>query len=167
MRTHERGSSLVITVVVIMVLTVIGIGIIRFSAREAAGARSAAQEESLVACAEAGRQALMNQFHVLGMQPTAITALQVGLDNPNMNVAMSRVYGGHYDHTVQLGQVTYLPESAFGPTNSVRDLSNTISATGQGGRPMKVVVHCQQSGSAAVAGSGRQLEVEFGVRFGL
>jgi len=63
-------------------------------------------------------------------------------------------------------QVTLLPESAFGPSTRVRDLTNVVPIAGQGGRPLKVVVHCQQGGTSA-ASSGTQLEVEFGVRFGL
>jgi hypothetical protein len=67
---------------------------------------------------------------------------------------------------VQVNQVVFLPENSFGPSNRVRDLTNVISLAGQGGRPLKIVVHCQDHGDGTPT-SGRQLEVEFGVRFGL
>ena len=76
--------------------------------------------------------------------------------------------GGHYDSSptsasavVVSTQVSYLPDTAVGPTSSMQDLSNTGSLLGQGGRPVKVVVHCLDGAG------GRQLEVEFGIRFGL
>ena len=140
----------------------ISLGILRFTSRELAGATAANQEQALVACAETARKLLLSQFHAMGTPPTEVTALNVSLD------ARTRLVGGHYDTMdVQVAQVTYLPANAFGPTDAVRDLTNVIAGqTGQGGRPMKLVVHCQQAGTGG-ADSGRQLEVEFGVRFGL
>ncbi len=67
---------------------------------------------------------------------------------------------------VQITQVSMLPENAFGPSSSVRDLTNIVERTGQGGKPMKVSVHCVDHGDGTPTG-GRQLEIEFGVRFGL
>ncbi len=62
--------------------------------------------------------------------------------------------------------MVFLPDNAFGPSNRVRDLSNVISLAGQGGKPIKVMVHCIDHGDGTPTG-GRQLEVEFGVRFGI
>jgi type II secretory pathway pseudopilin PulG len=169
MRTQERGSALLIAVVVVLVVAVIGTGILRFTFREAAGATAMAREQSLVSCAESARQLLVSQFQALGLQPTSIAALNVPLDT-STGTSGARALGGHFDGAGVTGttvtQVSYLPDNAFGPTNRVRDLSNIIAVAGQGGRPLKVVVHCQQAGSGT-ANSGRQLEVEFGVRFGL
>jgi hypothetical protein len=92
----------------------------------------------------------------------------VTLDS-NSAAARTRVVGGHIDTidspTVKVTQVTDLPPNAFGPSVAVRDLTNVVFKTGAGGKPMKVVVHCQDAGDGTAA-SGRQLEVEFGVRFG-
>jgi hypothetical protein len=166
MRTTQRGSALIIAVIVVLIVSVIGIGILRFAYRESAGALAGAREQALVSCAESARQLLVSQFTALGLQPTAITALNVQLDTNSANAGVLAV-GGHYDTTgVTIAQVTNLPESAFGTTNRVRDLTNVIAVAGQGGRPIKVVVHCQ-AGDTTAATTGRQLEVEFGVRFGL
>jgi hypothetical protein len=165
-RNGQRGSALLTSIVVLLVVTLISLGILRFTARELAGATAAGHEQALVACAETARKLLVSQFHALGLQPTSIDPLNVDLG------ANTRVLGGHYDTAgtpgVEIGQVTYLPATAFGPNDNVRDLTNIVSGPfGQGGRPVKVVVHCQQGGAASDAASGRQLEVEFGVRFGL
>jgi len=81
----------------------------------------------------------------------------------------AQILGGHFDTTnpatAQVTQVTYLPQAAFGPDRGVvQNIANRIVGTGGGAKPVKVVVHCQQTGFSNAAG---QLEVEFGVRFGL
>jgi xanthine/uracil permease len=169
MKNSQRGSALITAIVVLLVVTVIGIGIIRFSARELAGASATAHEQALVACAEAARQQLMSQFHAIGFNPASLTALNVPLGT-STGVAQARAMGGHYDASmsnvsnVVLSQVTLLPAAAFGPTRSVRDITNIVVPGGGGvGQPLKVVVHCQEG----TIGGGRQLEVELGVRFGL
>jgi len=167
MRTKQRGSALVIAIIVVLIVTVIGVGMLRFAFRETAGATAGAREQALVACAEAARQVLVSQFNALGLLPTAITALNLPLDNAAAGSATTQAVGGHYGTAgVTVAQVSFLPENAFGTTNHSRDITNVVAVAGQGGRPFKVVVHCQ-AGDTSSATSGRQLEVEFGVRFGL
>ncbi len=162
----QRGSALVLAMVVVLVITVIAVAMIRFSARELAGATSARQNSALVACAEAGRQVLLSQFRSIGIAPTSLQALNVQLDGAS---GATRAVGGHVDSNVQVQQVTVLPTATFGvQRNSVRDLSNIITGAGQlGGTPYRIVVHCQDHGTAGDPASGRQLEVEFGLRFGI
>lgn len=167
-RTTQRGSALLMSVVVLLVITIIGVGIIRFASRETAGALAGARHQALVACADAGRKLLTSQFHAVGLAPTSLTALNVALDGTSGPVR-TRAVGGHVDGataSVQVDQVVFLPDNAFGPSNRVRDLTNVISLAGQGGKPLRVLVHCQDGGDGTPT-SGRQLEVEFGVRFGL
>ncbi len=164
MRT-QRGSALLIAIVAVLVLTVIGVGMIRFAGREAVGATASAHEQALVACAEAARLQLVAQFHALGFQPAQLQALNVPLGTTGTG-GNTVAQGGHYDTPVGnivIDQVSYLPDIAAGPSSSARDLTGVSSLIGQGGRPLKVVVHCQDG----VLGGGRQLEVEFGIRFGL
>jgi hypothetical protein len=64
--------------------------------------------------------------------------------------------------------VVNLPGTSFGPDSGVvQDVSNRVMVTGGGGKPLKVVVHCQQGGIGGDPTTGRQLEVEFGIRFGI
>jgi hypothetical protein len=158
-----RGSALVMSVLVVLVIAVIGVAVVRFASREVAGATSARKAQALIACADAGRQVIISQFKALGIAPTSIQALNLSLDG-NTNVV-----GGHFDtQGVQVTQVVNLPTSSFGPDpGGVQDISNRVLVTGGGGKPLKVVVHCQQAGITGDPTSGRQLEVEFGIRFGI
>jgi len=165
-RTQDRGSALVTAVVVVLIVTVIGVGIISFASREIVGATAGAQRQALVSCAESARNLLLSRFHSVGLVPTSLEALNVTLDGTGGRTV---AVGGHVDQptsTVQVSQVQFLPDNAFGPTSRTRDITNTISLIGQGGKPMRVVVHCVDRGDGTDTG-GRQLEVEFGVRFGL
>lgn len=165
-RHSQRGSALALTVVVVLVVTVLGVAMIRFSSRELAGATSARQNDALVACAEAGRQLILSQFRSVTIAPTSLVALNVPLSGAS---GPTRVVGGHVDSNVQVDQVRVLPSSTFGADrNTVRDLSNIIAGAAQlGGTPFRVIVHCQDHGTTGDPTSGRQLEVEFGLRFGL
>lgn len=165
---NQRGSALLTAVVVIVVVTVIGIGVIRFASREVAGASAGANQASLAACAEAGRNLIRSRFILLGARPERIEALNETLDG------RTRVVGGHYGEDyagaisdVQLAQVTKLPPFVLGRATVSGDITNIITRFGSGGAsPYKVVVHCQQ-GQITDPGGGRQLEVEFAVEFGL
>lgn len=172
-RGSQRGSALLMAVIVVLVITVLGVAIIRFASREVAGSTAGARRQALVACADAGRRLLTAQFHAVGLSPTSLTAFNVALDTGGAPVPGSTAaVGGHINDdpspagNVAVNQVVFLPDNSFGPSTRVRDLSNVVSLAGQGGRPLKVVVHCQDHGDGTPT-SGRQLEVEFGVRFGL
>lgn len=163
-----RGSALLMSVIVVLIISVIAVGIIRFASREVAGSTAGARYGSLVACADAGRRLLMSQFHAVGLAPTSLGPMNQALDS-TLTGARTLAVGGHVDEpaaSVQVNQVVFLPDNAFGPSSRVRDLSNVISLAGQGGKPLKVVVHCIDHGDGTPTG-GRQLEVEFGVRFGI
>jgi type II secretory pathway pseudopilin PulG len=166
MRQHsQRGSALVIAIIVILVMAVIGVAMLRFGAREVAGSTALQRQQALSACADAGRQIILSQFRAVGPGPTTLPALDEPID-PSTG---ARVVGGHYDKAgIAVEQVSYLPESAFGPDRgAVNSLGNRIFVTGGGAKPMKVIVHCQIAGTAGDPTSGRQLEVEFGIRFGI
>jgi hypothetical protein len=165
-RSLERGSALITAVVVVLVVSVIAVGIIRFASREVAGATAGAQRQALVSCAESARELLLSRFHSVGLVPTALDALNVTLDGTGGRTVAMGGHVGESTSTVQVSQVQFLPDNSFGPTTRTRDLTNTVSLIGQGGRPLRVVVHCVDRGDGTPAG-GRQLEIEFGVRFGL
>jgi hypothetical protein len=162
---RARGSSLLAAVIVVLIVTAIAVGVINFAYREVAGAHAGAKEQALVACAETARQLLTSQFHALGVRPSEIQALNVPLDGP-AGSARTFAVGGHMGtQGVRIAQVSPLPGSAFGPTDAIADISNSSGLQAMGGTPLKIVVHCRDGGSGAT--DGRQLEVEFGVRFGL
>jgi len=176
MRPSERGSTLIIATIVVLIIAVVGVGILRFSSREVAGAASAQRQQALVSCAEAARALLQSRFHVLGTAPAAIDVLNVRLDG---SVGRLRAMGGHVDADptqplVTIRQVEALPPQSTTQsaamaegdvTNKIGDVGGT-AGKGLGGTPLKVVVHCQE-GDLSTPTSGRQIELEFGVRFGL
>ena len=159
----QRGSALVMSVIVVLVIAVIGVAIIRFSSREVSGATASRKTQALAACADAGRQVIVSRFKALGISPVSLTVLNLDMD------ANTRVVGGHYDRNdVQVTQVVSLPGTSFGPDpGAIHDISNRVLVTGGGGKPLKVIVHCQQGGVGGLPLTGRQLEVEFGIRFGI
>ena len=170
-RRQPRGSALLISFVVVLVVTIISVQMIRLSARELAGATSAKQTQALVACAEAGRVLLLNRFRAVGLAPTSIAALNMPLDKDEGGAVAA--VGGHADQAVsavQVDQVKILPPGTFNVNRgrATADLSNVIGALGNigEGTPYRVLVHCVDHGESDGTG-GRQLEVEFGLQFGL
>jgi len=174
MRPTQRGAALVIAVIAVLILAIMGVGILRFSSREVAGAMSGQRQQALVSCADAARALLQSRFHVLGTQPVDIGVLDVRLDGPN---GRQRAVGGHIDAdpsqpVVTIKQVEGLSPQATQDDRMGGDTTNLIigdaagGAGGGAGQPLKVTVHCQE-GDLSSPTSGRQMEIEFGVRFGL
>jgi hypothetical protein len=162
----RRGSALLLTVIIITIVTIIGVGVINYASRALAGAQAGVHEQALVSCAEAARQLLQSKFHALGVNPSSIQAINIPLDGPATS-ARTFAVGGHIDtQDITVDQVVTLPAVSTGPATLSRDLTNVVPLTGQGGKPLKVVVHCVDHGDGTPTG-GRQLEVEFGIKFGL
>lgn len=167
-RRFQRGSTLVVAVVVMVILTVIGVAMVRFAAREQAGALAASRHEALVACARAAVRVLQSQFGV-GVSPDVPLDIVIGSlttgDSP-------RLVGGHIDQDptvtdVKVAQVTPTRAGAFtGSQRGVADLTNRVAQFGMGPGPKKVVAHCQL-GDKSGPTTGRQIEVEFDVLSGL
>ncbi len=161
-RRPERGSALLVAIIAVLVITVIGIGTIRFAGREVVGAYATSHEQALVACADAARQQLIAQFHLVGFDPSQLQALDVPLGTRGSG-GTTTAQGGHYDTpfaNIVFDQVTPLPAKATGRSKPVEDLTNR-SRPGFGSQaPYKIVARC-------VEANGRQLEVEFGLQYGL
>jgi len=168
MRTLQRGSALVVATIVVLIIAVIGVGMLRFTQRETAAATAGLRGDALSACAEAARKLLESRFHGLGAQPTAIDVLNVRMDGP---AGRLRAVGGHIDGDpsqpiLTVLQVEPLPPTAVPVPKASRDLSNVITKYQFGGQPLKVTVHCQE-GDLSSPTSGRQMEIEYGINFGL
>lgn len=175
-RRIERGSALVVSVVVVLIVSMLSVGLIRLATLETAGATAGAKREALSQCAEAAAHLLLSKFHVLGVTPTEINALNAPLDGTS---GVVWAVGGHLDSVtsgvadVSIAQVTPMAAKATGPAKTQADDSNTIHGTatlgGQGGGAgggVRAVVHCQMNPTPGDPASGRQLEVELGIVFG-
>lgn len=171
MNRTPRGSALLIVVIITLLLAVIGVGLLRFSHRSVASAVSGPKHLALVECAEAGRALIDSRFHLLGLAPTAIDVMNENVDGVQGRM---RAAGGHIDAdpsrpAAEIAQIEPLPDEAVsGPAKASVDITNIIGSVtaGVGGQAYKVVVHCQM-GDLSSPTSGRQLEIEYGVRFGL
>jgi hypothetical protein len=171
---RERGSSLLIAVLTILILTAISVGLLRFTHRSVSSALGGPRHKALVDCAAAGRALLESRFHLLGVRPTEIAVLDEMLDGPGGRL---RAVGGHVDADPSLPLATIkqveplppegLPQTAVGPTDATNVVGGLTGAGfGTGGEALKVTVHCQE-GDVGSPTSGRQLEIEYGIRFGL
>ncbi len=169
MRKLERGSALIIAVIVVMIVGVIGVGMVRFTQRETAGALAGQRADALSACAAAAQHLLESRFHLLGVQPTDLAVLNVMLDGAPAQLAAR---GGHVgaDPTLPIAtikQIEQLPSVSLVRRNTMSDETNFTSTTGrEGGEALKITVHCQ-AGDTSLPTSGRQIEIEYGVNFGL
>ena len=156
-RRTERGNALLLSVIVVLVMAVVAVGVIRYGYQEVAGATAVRKQAAIASCAEAARSLLMSQWKVLGTQGMQIQPVNITVEN----ATPTYVRGGHYGQTGVTGvQVIRLNPLTVGPATISSDISNRISDQVQ---PYRVVVHCTQ-GSGADA---RELEIEFGVSFGL
>ena len=169
MRKRERGSALIIATIVVLIIAVIGVGMVRFTQREVAGALAGQRADAVAACAAAAKQLLEAKFHVLGTQPTDLTVLNIKLDGVDgQQVALGGHIGGDPSLPVStVKQVEVLPAAAQVKIDQMSDETSWNSAKGrEGGTGYKVIVHCQL-GDLSSPTTGRQLEIEYGVNFGL
>jgi hypothetical protein len=176
-RRNERGSALLMSMIVVLVITAVGLAVIRFASRDLAGATSGRKEAAIAACAEAARTLLMSQWKLFGSHGVVVGPLDVVLDT----ASQTHVQGGHYGDDPNANwnastgtwnkypvgnpsagqpmnvQVVQMNPLVVGSAYSASDLTNRIGETVQNYR---IVVHCTQA-------DGRQAEVEFGVQYGL
>lgn len=170
MSRTARGSALLVAILTMLIIAVIGVGLLRFTQRSVAFSIGGPQHEALVDCAEAGRALIESRFHVLGLQPTEIAVMNEVLDGAGGRM---RAMGGHIDTDptrplAEIRQVVRLDEAGLAKNDvGSGDLTNIIAGMNVGsGQALKVTVHCQM-GDQRSPTSGRQMEIEYGVQFGL
>src|SRR3990172_168282 len=88
----ERGNVLLMSVIVILAITVIGLAVVRYSSREVSAAIAGRKEAAVTACAEAARSLLMSQWKLLSAHGTSVAPLNVTLDT----ASQTQIQGGHY-----------------------------------------------------------------------
>jgi type II secretory pathway pseudopilin PulG len=174
-RRNERGNALLMAVIVVLIITVFGLGVIRFASREVSGSVAGRREAAVEACAEAARALLMSQWKLMGTHDVGVAPLKIILENVYPTV----VAGGHYgqDPTsstywtggstptwIQNVQVIPLNPLTVGSKYQSNDLTNRIADSVA---PFRVVVHCVQGDPNSNPPASRELELEFGVEYGL
>jgi len=151
---RQRGSSLLLALMIVAILTVVAFAIVQMGSTEADAVGAKRRYDHAVSCSDAARDLLMSQFRAYNISPTSLTMNQV-VDDQVMA-------SGHYDN---LAVTSVVPATGFGSgVGGASDVSNRIAASGLGGQVYRMTVVC---GSSRTDASSRQSEVEFLVRFGL
>ena len=144
-RNSQRGSALVIAIIVVLIMAVIGVAMLRFGSREVAGAIALQRQQALSACADAGRQLILSQFRVSGPRPPPCRPRPA-------HRPVDRRPGDR--RPLRLATASPWPRSA---TCRRPPSASTVAASfdrqpdlrhAGGAKPTKVVVHCQIGGSA-------------------
>jgi len=167
-RRPPRGNALLMSIIVVLVLAVAGVAVVRFVARDVAGAHGGRKEAAVQACAEAARAMLVSRWKLLGEHGVGLEPLDVTLEP----VGPTQLKGGHYGEEptsywddltrtwVKNVQVITLNPLTVGNTFQASDITNRI---GDSALPYRVVVHCVQGTDQ----NAREIEAEFGLRYGL
>jgi hypothetical protein len=162
-RKRQRGSGLILAVIVLAVLAMLAAAALQIAQQEAATVSRHISYNMMVSCAEAAQAKLWAEYAkyntTTAVMPTVVpgtkTALQLGHyenDNPGPTLTTS---------------VTF-DESAMKPldpnviSGGLRELDQTNTfRKGLLGQPFQIFAHCFDENT------GRQYEVELLVRFGL
>ena len=153
-RAHDRGSALILAMILMVVLAVVGVAIVNRTTREVDAVASKRHWDRAMNCAEGARQMLLSQFRTFGLDVTALQFEKV--------VGDQRFATGHYD-VFNTKEVKGIPGSPYG--NVGIDITNRITRIGSqglGGKAYRMNVVCSDSGAPT-----HQLEVEFLVNFGI
>lgn len=150
-----RGAALIIAMVLVAVLAVVALALVRRTTNETDAIGGKRNYDRSVSCAEAGRQMLLSQFRVFGLDPTSIVL--------NTHAGNLNVYTGHYDQfAIQTVKAVSKGSGAgVNGTGASIDFANRLTAAGLGGTVYRFNVVCADSSN------DHQNEVEFEVRFGL
>ncbi len=165
--TSQRGSALLLSMVLVAILAGLVVAALSFSRSELAGAKADLAGDALVECADAARQHLLSHFKMFGTPPTQIE-LNLRTDKPGVVACAPGLPEGaaclksnHIETATTVKGVRLVGAGMAGGGRNAQDLTNKVVRPGAlGGQYYTAVVHCEDA-------QGRQSEVEFGVKFGL
>jgi hypothetical protein len=149
---HDRGSALIVAMILMIVLAVIGVAIVNRTTREVDAVASKRHWDRAMSCAEGARQMLLSQFRAYGVN---LVNLQF-----QKQVGDQQYTSGHYDNF----NVTSISEAGGTPGGAVGgDAANRITkrSGGLGGKGYRLTVMCRDNAQPT-----HQQEVEFLVNFG-
>jgi hypothetical protein len=148
-----RGSTLVVTVVLLTVLLLIGVAVIRRSQLAGESASLKRQYDASVSCADGAREMLLSQFRAFNV---SIKDLQI-----DQTLGDRRLASGHYDQ-FNIKSVRPLAGTGAYASDVATGTANKSLAVPLGGAPYVFTVVCSDSSS-----TGRQVEIEYFIRFGI
>ena len=149
---HDRGSALIVAMILMVVLAVVGLAIVKRTSAEVDAVASKRHWDRSMSCAEGARQMLLSQFRAYGVQLANLTLSRV--------IGDQQYASGHYDsfNVTSVGEAGGTPGGAVGA-----DAANRITkrSGGLGGKGYRFSVVCRDNSA-----STHQQEVEFLVNFG-
>lgn len=149
---HDRGSALIISMILMVVLAVVGLAVVKRTTSEVDAVASKRHWDRAMSCAEGARQMLLSQFRAYGVN---LQSLQLS------KVVGDQTYAsGHYD-SFNVATVTNAGGTPGGAVGS--DAANRITrrSGGLGGQGFRFTVVCSDNSAPT-----HQQEVEFLVNFG-
>src|SRR2546423_2767449 len=151
-RKHDRGSALIVSMILMIVLAVVGIALVNRTTREVDAVASKRHWDRAMSCAEGARQMLLSQFRAFGVN---LAGLQLSRAVGDQTYA-----SGHYDsfNVASVGEAGGTPGGIVGS-----DAANRITrrSGGLGGKGWRMTVVCRDNAQAT-----HQQEIEFLVNFG-
>jgi hypothetical protein len=151
-RRHDRGSALIVSMILMIVLAVVGLALVKRTTSEVDAVASKRHWDRAMSCAEGARQMLLSQFRAYGVN---LVNLQL-----QKQIGDQQYASGHYDSF----NVSSVAEAGGTPGGAVGgDASNRITrrSGGLGGKGWRMTVVCRDNAAAT-----HQQEVEFLVNFG-
>ena len=161
--SHPRGSTLLLTVILLLVLVVMGVAAIRLGTQERTNAAAKGRRDALVACAHAARMQLFNQLNVRGSSyldsselpgtivlsdGTELSAPSARTGSPKDGLTVTELIIGHDFNTAAAGKMMDYTNKMIDPQYA-----------GQGGGKA-ILARCRDA-------KGRELYVEFTTKFAL
>jgi hypothetical protein len=153
-RPH-RGSTLLLALILLGVLSVIAVSAVALSSQERVNAATKSRRDALAACAAAAQGALWAELLRYGPRYLGSLLPAGKIELPDGTVLSM----GHYDQepSVTLVSQTVRPVACdAGQAEEFVDLTNRDAVLRVGGHCYKVAAHCKDT-------AGRELEIEFGI----
>lgn len=155
--TYRRGSTLIITVILLAVLCVIGAAAISLSARERINASAKGKRDRMAACAQAARLAVWSELAKYGRGYFDSTNAVSSIALPDgTTLAAPAHYAQDMTSSMKVKDVVIKNPVGCGAGGARADLTNTFHAvrTDCNSDAYVVVARCTDS-------SGNELEIEF------
>ena len=152
LRPSGRGSTLLLAVVLLAVLSVVAVAAVSLSSQERINAATKTSRDRLVACAAAAQTRIWAEMLTWGPSYLDDDGSVPSVTLPDG----TRLAGGHYDGAdmTVVGTATRVIPCEVGASESFVDLTNRDATFHLGGTCYAINVRC-------VDPAGRELEVEF------
>lgn len=158
-RRIARGSALAVAMIVLGVLTVVGVAAVSLSTQERTNAAAYGKLDAMSACANAAQAKLWKE---LGVHGTALASKDVAITSMTLADGSVLTAPAHYDTplTATIKSVSSTDSKAGAKSKKSRDLTGKGRQTGNRDTVNFFVIHCKDR-------SGRELEIEIGIKFAL